>query len=314
MRTVIDGSCLLTPHPTGVTIAVRALLNEKRIPLDGDVEIVSYGVCPPTSAQTKSVSLPWNHKRVPSKFLHAVFGSRLTSFDQFFGKMDRLFLPNINIIGIPRVPYDLLIHDLSFLIHPWWFSLKMRAWHRLARPRKLIEGAERVFAVSEWTKQDLMRYLHIPEKRITVVDIPVPLVQKNSQPRPLAEPYFLLFSAHDERKNARCIEIAFLELVKTHPCTKLVLIGKGDVPSHPNILHRPYLNNTDRVTWLEHAAALLYPSWYEGMGLPPQEAAMLGVPVITSGMSATARTAPAGSIFLSAHRPEQWKNAMIDKL
>lgn len=314
MRTLIDGSCLLDPHPTGVTIAVRQLLKEGRIPIEGEARIVSYGMEAPSQAQREIVSIPWNHRLVPSKLIHALCGSGLRSFDRLFGPTDRLLLPNLNIVGIPRVPYDLLVHDLSFLIHPWWFSAKMRAWHRLARPRTLIKHAERLFAVSEWTKQDLMQYLDIPEERITVTEIPVHPLTRNTEPRPLAEPYFLLLSAQDDRKNARCVEIAFLEVLKTHPHAKLVLIGKRGASLHPNIIHYPYLSPTERTTWLQHATALLYPSWYEGMGIPPQEAAMLGVPVFASGSGVVARTAPKGASLLPPHRPELWKSAMIDRL
>lgn len=307
---LIDGSCLIDPRPTGVTMAAFELLKTRGILNGMQPKIVSCSFNDVDAPRIRALNAPWIHKRVPSKLIHALCASGLSSFDRLFGPADYLLLPNLNIVGIPKIPYALLVHDLSYLIHPWWFSRKTRLWHWLARPKTLMKKADRLFAVSEWTKQELVNYLDIPPEKITVVDVPSTLPSKAVTPRPITAPYFLLMSAQDIRKNAEIAVIAFLAFVKTHPEWKLVLVGKKGPSAHPNILHRPYLPAEERNGWIRHAAALLYPSWYEGLGLPPREALELGTPCLASGIGSTASTAPEGIRFLPHHRPESWLDAM----
>lgn len=309
MRTCIDGSCFLTPHPTGVTLAAKALLQSGQIDIEGG-EVVSYRLHPPTSQQTSELPFPWTHKHVPSRMIHTICTSGVSSFDRLFGPMDRLFLPNLNIVGVPRVPYDLLVHDISFLLQPSWFSIKTRIWHTCARPISLMRGADRLFAVSEWTKRDLVEFVKIPAERIQVVDIAPPSESLAPQPRPLPGPYFLLLNAHDERKNATVARIAFDALKKDFPTWKLVLVGAKDPSLTPNIVHLPYLTMEERESWLQHAAALLYPSWYEGFGLPMYEAAHRHVPVLATGSDVLAETAPPKTILLPPHTPHLWEREM----
>ncbi len=309
-RVLVDGSCLIDPRPTGVTMAAFELLRTRVILPGDDVEIATYAVRQPISLRIKGLGFRWRHRTIPSKLIHALCSSGLTSFDRLFGPTDYVVFPNLNIVGIPKTPYALLVHDLSYLIHPWWFSLKTRLWHQLARPKTLIQKADRLFAVSEWTKRELISYLSIPEGRITVVDVPSTVLSKAATPRPLASPYFLLMSANDTRKNADVAVIAFLEFVKTHPNWKLVLVGRTGTPAHPNIIHHPYLKAEERTSWIQHAAAMLYPSWYEGLGLPPREAIELGTRCLASGIGSTTSTAPDGTTFLPPHRPEYWTEAM----
>lgn len=309
-RVLVDGSCLIDPRPTGVTMAAFELLRTRAILPGDDVEIATYAARRPISLRIKELGFRWRHWTIPSKLIHALCISGLTSFDRLFGPTDYVVFPNLNIVGIPKTPYALLVHDLSYLIHPWWFSLKTRLWHRFARPKALIQGADRLFAVSEWTKRELISYLKIPAERITVVDVPSTAPSKTTSLRPLAAPYFLLMSAQDTRKNADVTIVAFLEFVKTHPDWQLVLVGRRGKPAHPNIIHHPYLEANVRPSWIQHASALLYPSWYEGLGLPPREAVELGARCLASGIGSTTSTAPNSITFLPPHRPEYWTEAM----
>ena len=312
MRTLVDGSCLIDAKPTGVTVAVRALLHAGRLPIEEDATIVSYSSAVSASdALAIAGTIKYTHHRIPSRLVHLLCASGITSIDRLFGPADRLFLPNLNIVGIPRIPYDLLVHDLSFLIHPWWFTRKQRLWHRLTHPKKLIQRADKLFVLSEWTKQDLIHFLQIPPEKIHKLELPVTPPSITSEQRPIDAPYFLVFSAQDKRKNVSCVEIAFTEFVKSHPEWKLILVGMDGASIHPSIIHKPYFNDNDRTAWLKHATALLYPSWYEGLGLPPHEAASLGVPVFASGHGSITQTVPTTTTLLPPHRPEAWLQALI---
>lgn len=311
MRTLVDASCLRGAQPTGVPNAVRELLRVNAFGLTGSIELATYGSQPPSEAEREAAPYPWNHVRLPSKAMHALCGSGLFSFERLFGRADRLFFPNLNIVGKPRLPYGLLIHDLSFLLHPPWFSPKTRAWHLAVRPARLIRGADTIFTLSPWTKQDIVALLGVPETRIRTVPLPIaqekPLVTTQ---RPIPHPYFLLLGAADRRKNADIVRIAYARFRATHPNHRLVLAGCAIPVDEPGIVSLGYLSDADKATWMAHARALLYPSWYEGFGIPPHEAAMLGVPTIAAGNGALAQTCPPGTVLLPAHVPSAWHQAL----
>ena len=308
MSTLIDGSCLLTPQPTGVPIVVRQLIQQKLLPIEDGATLFTtrFGA---VSHPLPESQLNHLHRRIPSKAVHAycLAGGSLEQLAP--GTWSRLFLPNINIVGLPRIPFDLLVHDISFLIHPPWFSLKTRVWHTLAQPRSLIKHAERLFVLSPQTAQALIDVCSVDRAQIHLVAYQ-PESRKLSTPsRPIAEPYFLLLASGDPRKNCLCIERAFEAFCKTYPHWKLVLVGGPHSANHPSIIHLPYLAPSERLRWMQHAAALLYPSWYEGFGLPMHEAASLGIPVLASSALTVARTAPKGTLFLPPFTPQAWTEA-----
>ncbi len=244
--------------------------------------------------------------------MHALCVSGLFSFERLFGKADRLFFPNLNIVGRPRLPYTLLVHDLSFFIQPRWFTPKTRAWHAFARPRALISEAETLFVVSEWSKLDLVQLLGVPMRRIQRIPVPLPVERGKKEPslRPIPEPYFFLLSAADERKNASVARLAFQAFRDTHPRHRLVLAGTTERINEPGVRSLGYLPEHERRRWLEHAQALLYPSWYEGFGLPPHEATAVGIPTIASGSGVLAETCPPGTVLLPPHLPSAWQGAL----
>lgn len=308
MSTLIDGSCLIAAQPTGVSFAVRDLLSQHLLPI-GEHATIGTVRTQATSHPLPHADYHHLHRRLPSKLVHAYCRAGGSLPDLFPGPWTRLLLPNINIVGIPRLPYDLLVHDLSYLLHPAWFPRKMRLWHRLARPEALIRQADRLFAVSPQTQRALVEILSIPEDRIHLVSLHTRKTVPTTLPPPISEPYFFMLATDDLRKNSLCVERAFLAFVRTHPKWRLVLAGSSSPSSDPRILRLPYLANETRIQWMQHAAAFLYPSWYEGYGLPLQEAHDLGIPILASSAATVASTAPTDTTFLPPFSPTLWMQA-----
>lgn len=308
MSTLIDGSCLLTPQPTGVSNAVRELLLNRRFPLEGEATIgtIASGHLPHPLPDHGYAHV---HRSLPSKAAHALALAGVPFHALIPGTWTRLLLPNLNIVGIPRLPFDILVHDLSFFVHPPWFTAKTRVWHRFARPSTLIQRAERVFAVSPQTERALIDLLAIPKERITQIPLRIEPLIRQASLRPLDTPYIFMFSGDDPRKNRACIERAFLELHKAHPDWILVIAGMSSASQHPNILHLPYLSTEERQRWLQHASLFVYPSWYEGFGLPLHEATSLGIPTIASSATTVTGSAPKNVLFLPPYAPTLWTQA-----
>lgn len=336
MRCLIDARVLTDPNPGGVTRLAYSLIQEliNQAPKEDVFALVTSGF--------KKTVHPIPDTRYPIPDSRISFPNKLIALSTFLGltSLDRLasmrwlhdsrfeihdsfnvlFLPNLEMVGRPRLPYALLIHDLSFYLEPKWFSLKSRLWHRVARARMLIENANALFTVSDHTKQDLVDHFRVDEKNIQTLPIQVPPLPQTQEALPLElkrGEYFLVLGANDPRKNVSCVIQAFQELLKQsngHEI-KLVLIGTPPSDSRFSILDSRYFcisRPSDALlsTMMRHASALLYPSWYEGFGLPLHEAHVYGTPIIASTSGALPETAPPGTLFVPPFKPHLWTQAM----
>ena len=297
MKILVDGRPLLRPWMGGVprlTASLLPALMEAFKP--HEVKIVSTGL--ENSSATK---------RLPNKLVAFLTWSGLSSFDRLFAdeNADALFLPNLEFVGKPRIPYTLLVHDLSFLIEPRWFDWKSRLWHIAVKPKQLIRQAARLFTVSETTKCDLKNILSIPTDRITV--IPLGLDQTPAAETKRSDRYILCLGASGRRKNTECVIAAHRELIKIekYKDVKLVMTGTPELPrpSYPELF-----------ALMRDASAFCYPSWYEGFGMPLHEAARFGTPCISSTAGSLPETAPDGTLFASPAKPHQWLEAMCQIL
>ncbi|MFA6430023.1 MAG: glycosyltransferase, partial [Patescibacteria group bacterium] len=97
---------------------------------------------------------------------------------------------------------------------------------------------------------------------------------------------------------------------------RLVLVGKPNIPSSAlkdvTVLDRP--NDRALAALYKNAAAFLYPSWYEGFGLPLHEAAQFHTPCLASTASALPETAPKGTQFAPPAKPHLWAAAIKEIL
>jgi glycosyltransferase involved in cell wall biosynthesis len=258
------------------------------------------------------------HLRLPNKLWSLLVFLGLTSLDRAVrAPFDELILPNVGFVGTPKIPYTVVVHDLSFIIEPRWFSFRMRVWHRAVRATRLIQRATHVWCVSHATADDVARLLHVPRERMTVLphDIVMGTIQKpTTKPSVRPAPYVLAFTG-SRRKNINTAVAAFARLKQDarFASLRLLLIGAYPVPFH---LHPPWLTTipflTDRQLHdvYQNASAFLYPSWYEGFGLPLHEAAAFGIPILASAHGALPETAPPGTILIPPAKPHLWATAL----
>ncbi len=271
------------------------------------------------------------HLNCPNKIWSAACMTGLASLDlaveKKVGKIDAIFLPNLGFVGrIAMRPYILLLHDLSFLIEPRWFSLKSRLWHKAISAKRCIQNAAHLLAVSETTKRDAMRLLNIPEERITVIPIgfslPSPATHYSldrggrDKPAPTPNKYILALGGNDPRKNTGTAVRAVEDLRREKDFSDLELILVGAGLSRPPLFDGSWVHHIQRPSDSElaalysNASAFLYPSWYEGYGLPLHEAAAFGTPRIASTAGALPETAPPGTLFADPAKPHHWAEAL----
>lgn len=304
MKLLVDARSLVDASSGGVARVARELVSAyaRKFPQD-EIICVTTGVKKPLldPRLAAAPNVRHVHLTIPNKIWSLLSFAGLVSLvgavERRSGACDAVFFPNIGFIGSTRGPRNLvlLLHDLSFLIEPLWFQRKQRLWHRAVRATALIRNATRILAVSETTKRDAIRLLGIPAERITVIPIgptlTSPPVSNDKLP---TMPYLLALGDGDPRKNSATARIA-----AERSQIRLFLLGNDDVPSDAE-LASIYMN----------ASAFLYPSWYEGYGLPLHEAAQFGTPRIASTSGALPETAPPGTFFANPAKPHQWVEAV----
>ncbi len=293
-----------------------------------EVVCVTTGLKPSPAVQEfcEANHFKYLHLRLPNKLWTALSLLRLISLsraaEKRVGKIDLILLPNLGFVGSLHRPYRLLIHDLSFLIEPHWFTLRRRWWHKLMPIKKLIEGVDKLDCVSEQTRQDALRIFKLDENKTSVIppmDFGLPdieAVRPSWLPNSIQR-FVLLLGGADPRKNIhtalRAIALYNVEH-STSPLVPIVLGGqvkckRNQCPlSHvraPNHVSDPELKYL-----YQNAATILYPSWYEGFGLPLHEAYHLGTPIIASTAGALPETAPPKTIFCHPAKPHEWLMAL----
>lgn len=302
MRFLVDARPFAATNSGGVSRVAAALTSAMVTRATNDDVILAT-----TGANSLTSSPSHIHLRIPNKLWSAACFAGIASLDHEIekraGKINAMFLPNVGWVGRVTRPYVLLLHDLSFLIEPKWFSAKQRLWHHAVGPKRLIKNANHLVAVSATTKRDAVRLLNIPPERITVIPIgttlPIPSTTTHRQP-PTSR--IILAFTGDARKNVAG-SIAAVERLRQDPefsDVKLIVVGRDGL--HPS--------DTELADLYANASCLLYPSWYEGYGLPLHEAAMFGTPCVASSAGALPETAPAGTIFADPTKPHHITEAL----
>ncbi len=195
----------------------------------------------------------------------------------------------------PSVPLVVTVHDLAVLRHPETFNQWSRRYSRLCVPR-VVQAARLVIAVSEFTRRELVALLGAPEEKIRVVPNGVPAAFRPDGPAAEGD-YVLAVGTLEPRKNlARTVEAARrlgLEL------RVVGAVGWGGVAVGGEGVHWLGEVPDDRLAALYRGArCLVYPSLYEGFGLPVVEAMACGTPVVTSATGATAEIAGGAAVLV----------------
>lgn len=205
-----------------------------------------------------------------------------------------------------KVPTCLVIHDLAFEHYPQYIG-RLDRWHYRKYVPKFALKANRIVAVSEFTKKDIIERYHVPQDKIDVIYNgaheaykPIAYEEKLAVRNKYTEgrQYFLYTGSLHPRKNVINLLKAFVKFKRRQRSPmKLVIVGrmawmaddikeaKEKMPFKEEVIWLGY-QDIDELSKITAAAyALVYPSLFEGFGIPILEALKSGVPVITSNTS-----------------------------
>jgi glycosyltransferase involved in cell wall biosynthesis len=189
-------------------------------------------------------------------------------------------------LTVPVPPVDrptiLTLLDVQHLDLPALFPRGERLFRRLAYDRA-ARKADRVVVISEWTRERVVEQLGLDPGRVHAIHLAVDHERFSPDPTVTREP-FLLYPARPwpHKNHARLFE-AFAVLRGARPELRLVLTGVGhDAAGLPAGVEARGVPTDELVTLYRRAAAVVFPSLYEGFGLPPLEALACGCPVAAS--------------------------------
>jgi glycosyltransferase involved in cell wall biosynthesis len=230
----------------------------------------------------------------------ALFGSAAVAgrptVAQLAGGADVVWLPAPAPVA-PGAPYVLSIHDRSWELRPGDFTAYERAWHRIARPRRLAREAAAVTAVSHAVARDLAAAWGV---RATVVSPGVSAAATPNAPA-APRPYLLFVGAREPRKAPEVLDAAYSRARARGLDAELVVVGDGAAPIDDRELARLYAG----------ALAVVQPSYLEGFGLPPLEAAAHGTPAVVSALECFVETLGDAALTVAPGDPDALADALL---
>ena len=235
----------------------------------------------------------------------------------FIGKKDYIMFSFTGLGAILLRNKVMTIHDLSFLENPNWFSKGYYWWYKLMTPLA-ARTSKHIITVSEFSKKEILRfYPFIKEEDISIAynAADEKFFHFQSQKTVPEKPFALTVSSLDPRKNfARLIE-AFKDIKE---CS-LYIIGsqnriftqKDSITTAKDTIHfLGRVTDEDLVSLYSQANCFIFPSVYEGFGLPTIEAMKCGCPVLASDIPVLREVCGDAAIYFNPYHVEDIKNTI----
>jgi glycosyltransferase involved in cell wall biosynthesis len=227
----------------------------------------------------------------------------------------------------PRdVPCAVTLHDLAFCINPSWFPFLRSVYYRL-HFRKVAGNADVVMVDSESTGSEAVKLLGIEENRIRKVYLSTDsFLSDPSEFRStfsLKGRYIAFAGTIEPRKNISALVDSWSEVSRVHPDMSLVIAGRwgwGPESLRKRLLDTEGIRLTGSLSatmlksCISGAELLVYPSLYEGFGLPPLEAASAGVPSVVTPASALREIYSGISTVAEGFDPDSITESILDSL
>lgn len=318
----IDASRAFLKKRTGIEEYSYQVIRHLRTVLPGEAEVILYL----RRGQTIDFKLPSTWK-IKSLWAPRLWTQGRLSLEMLLHRPDVLFVPAHTVPFIHPKRTVVTIHGLEYEFCPEGYGFFERIYMRLSILHSCWT-ASRVVAVSENTKRDLLQLYRISEKKIQVIHEGF---QPESLPKMLSQtlvsdhsPYLLFVGRLETRKNLIRILEAFEQMKEKLGTThQLILAGKFGYGYQQilqkihhskwkqDILAKGYISEAEKWNLLRRASLFLFPTLYEGFGIPVLEAQSVGIPVLTSNISSLPEIAGAGAIFVDPTRTESLRDGII---
>lgn len=335
MKIAFDAYPIASPHPSGV--GVHAWQIAKRICQKGDCELLLYDFCKRRhSGELLAERIPHTPIREVNWLPYGVFVELWSclpalGLEQLFHSRAQVY-HFFNFVLPPRVPGAVVntVHDLVYLRYPQ--TMQKANYRRLHQHlRRSCERADRIVTVSQFGARELSEQFGIAPEKIRVVYNGVDTEQfypgtegaeEFRKAYGLPEHYFLYIGTLEPRKNLPGLLRAYAAGKPSFHGCKLVLAGaRGweyqeifrlveELGLQDDVVFPGYLPFEKLRLLYAASSAFVFPSLYEGFGLPPLEAMACGVPVITSLAASLPEVAGDAALLVHPLDHEELADAM----
>ncbi len=227
-------------------------------------------------------------------------------------------------------PTVITIYDVSFALFPQFFRGFNQTYLRTAT-RWSARQARRIIVISECARRDVHRLYHVPLDRIDVAYPGVDETLRRADPdrvrdfrrlKNLPDKFLLYLGTLEPRKNLAMLVRAFAQLKHEHPEARLVLAGGlgwladdmfaaiEECGVKDSVQLPGYVAADEKALWYAAATAFVFPSWYEGFGMPPLEAMACGTPVVTSNTASLPEVVGEAGLLLAPDDVSGWSAAL----
>ena len=330
MRFAVDAHAI-GRHLTGNEVYVRSLLNAFAAQQQDD-EFVAY-----VSAESAANSIPANirtRRIATNPFVRLGFDLAMKVRED---EPDLLHVQYTAPLACP-VPVVVSVHDVSFLEHPEYFT-RDRAWQLQWTVRRTVHRAARILTGSEFSRASILKvYGNLEEDKVVVVpnaaasefrpisrDSAAFAVRERFQ---IAAPFVLSVGDLQPRKNQIGMIRAFARMVKAHPQLKQNLVLAGKETWFAGEVHRAaresgvadriqfcgFVSDDDLLNLYNACDLFIFPSFYEGFGLPALEAMACGRAVVCSHTSSLPEVVDGAAILFDPYALDEIVRAMADLL
>ncbi len=219
------------------------------------------------------------------------------------------------------------LHDIAHLEHPEWYDAKYSSWYQYLIP-KLTKKVVHILTVSNYSKERIIDVLGIAPEKITVspngveprfFNIPAKEIESVRKKYHIKDKYILAVSAISPRKNFRVIVQAWDKIKSKFPNYSLVIAGKSGLAfarnasvdiSPEQVNMTGYVKEEDLPALYAGASLFVYPSLYEGFGIPILEAMATGTPVITSNITSMPEVAGDAAVLVNPIKEDEVAEAI----
>jgi glycosyltransferase involved in cell wall biosynthesis len=276
---------------------------------------IDLGKISVTLLSPKNIKFELKLENISLKLVGSFSGHLWEQIELPFYALDGILVNLCNTGPLISKSQVLTIHDMAEFSIPANFSFQFRTGYQLLH-KLLSKRVKRIISVSLFSKNEILKYCHIEPSKISVIyesgdhmsdlEADDSIIQKYNL---LEKPFILAVSTINPNKNFSSI-LKAAEFLKDMDYNFVIAGRKSDIfnqsdnQSLSKAIYVGFVTDSELKALYNHAACFIFPSFYEGFGLPPLEAMSCGCPVIVSETTALPEICGNSALYCNPYSPE----------